>query len=264
VIDGLYKMEGAGNDFLVGVGEWADRMADDETLVRRLCDRHRGIGADGAVALLPGVDGRFPMVYRNADGGIAGFCANATRCVARAAVELLGSSTAITIATGWGEIPAVVDGPTVRLELPRPSASPSPVELPPAATGWRIVVGVPHLVVPTTGLDDLDLAAVAPPLRWHPDLGEGGANVNFFEVDAGGGIRVRSWERGVEGETLCCGSGVVAVALVVMHERGGHRSEVVPASGDRLLVEALGDPPRCATRLSGPAVMVAKVEPHAA
>ncbi len=256
--EGLYKMEGAGNDFVLGVGPWADRLASDESLVRRLCERRRGIGADGTVALQERSRGQLEMTYRNSDGGLALFCANATRCAARAAVDLLGGPPRMTIATGWGDIAAVVDGETVRLELPPPSEGPVPLALPRA---WRVVVGVPHLVVPVAGLDGLDLPAVAPPLRRHRSLGAGGANVNFYEVEADGSVRVRSWERGVEGETLCCGSGLVAVALVVMAEAGTRARNLVPASGDRMRVEALGHPPVCPTRFSGPARMVARVEP---
>jgi diaminopimelate epimerase len=106
----------------------------------------------------------------------------------------------------------------------------------------------------------LELPALAPHLRSHPKAGPEGANVNFFCLD-GDTIHVRSWERGVEGETLCCGSGLVAVALEVM-ARGGQRTvELEPASGDRLTVEALGDPPLCATRFSGPARFIARLEP---
>lgn len=259
---GLLKAEGAGNDFLVGVGRWAERLAVDEALVRRLCDRRRGVGADGTVALVAGEGGRVEIVYRNSDGGIARFCANATRCAARAAVWFLGQPSSLTIATGWADIPALVDDHGVRLELPEPDGEPSPITLSPAAVGsWHVVVGVPHLVVPADRLDALDLRAVAPPLRFHPSLRPGGANVNYFETEADGTVRVRSWERGVEGETLCCGSGLVAVALVVMANDDIRRVELVPASGDRLTVEALDEPPCCPTLFLGPARLVARIEP---
>jgi diaminopimelate epimerase len=122
-------------------------------------------------------------------------------------------------------------------------------------------VGVPHLVVAATGLGGIDLQTVAPPLRSHPALGPEGANVDFYEVTDDGAVTLRTWERGVEGETLSCGSGMVAVALVVMADRGSDRVELAPRSGDRLVVEALGEPPACATRVTGPTRIVAAIEP---
>jgi diaminopimelate epimerase len=121
-------------------------------------------------------------------------------------------------------------------------------------------IGVPHLAARVSGLVDLDLDSVAPPLRSHPLAGPHGANVNLYEIDDDGEIAVRSWERGVEGETLSCGSGLVAVALIVMAGSGKTRAVLRPASGDGLTVEALGTPPVCATRLTGPARFVGEIE----
>jgi diaminopimelate epimerase len=263
VTDGLYKFEGTGNDFLLGCGEWATHLAEDSGLVQRLCDRHRGVGADGTVALeMTGTD-RVLMTYRNSDGGVATFCANATRCVARAAVELLSAPTRLKVVTGWAEIPAAVDGDQVTLELPAPTG---PSSYPKIA--WQsarspmklLEVGVPHLVIEVSELSELDLPAIAPGLRHHPELGPDGANVNFFEF-AGDTVRVRSWERGVEGETLCCGSGLVAVALEVMAESGLSSVALEPASEDRLTVEALGNLPLSPTRFTGAARFIARIEP---
>ncbi len=260
----LYKVEGAGNDFLLGTGDWAKRLSGEPELAIRLCDRRLGVGADGVLALGPEVDGKVSLDYRNADGSTALFCANATRCAARAAVELYGSSPRLIVETGWGPIPAEVRGTEVALELPPPGVLPRRLEIesPPSVGDlWLVEVGVPHLVAVAEGLAELDLGAVAPPLRRHPALGQEGANVNLYEIDADDVIAVRSWERGVEGETLCCGSGVVAVALGVMARRRLRRVVCVPRSGDRLTVEALGDPPDCPTRFIGPARMVAGIEP---
>jgi diaminopimelate epimerase len=205
--------------------------------------------------------------YRNADGGEARFCANGTRCAARAAVELLGCSSPLTVATGWGEIPARVTGAAVSLELPPPETRPCRPQLTAGAAAIAaelFELGVPHLVVASPApLAEISLAAVAVPLRWDPALGPEGANVNFYEILPDGAVAVRSWERGVEGETACCGSGLVTVALAVMAARGLRELTLCPLSGDLLRVEALGEPPRCATRLSGPARVVAELHPAA-
>ncbi len=258
----LHKLEGAGNDFLLGVGPWAQRLEGEPDLVRRLCDRRRGIGADGTLALEVLAEDRVRLGYRNADGSRGDFCANGTRCAARAAVEFLGCNRKLVVETGWAGVAAEVAGSEVSLELPKPGRDPSPLDiaLPEGASSVRLIeVGVPHLVIASTALGDIDLEAVAPALRSHPALGPKGANVDFYEVADDGVVALRTWERGVEGETLSCGSGMVAVALVVMVDRGSDHVELAPLSGDRLIVDALGEPPACATRLTGPTRIVAAI-----
>ncbi len=258
---GLFKVEGAGNDFLLGIGDWADRLADDRVLVRRLCDRRRGVGADGTLSVTAQTAQSVSLVYVNADGSEGSFCGNGTRCAARAAVDLLGCNPQLEIVTGWAVIPAEVRETEISLVLPAIEEAPRATGIEsPVAVGevHRLVVGVPHLVARVTELAELDLEVVAAPLRRHPAVGAEGANVNFYEIDDRG-VAIRTWERGVEAETLSCGSGSVAVALVVMTELGASRVVVRPASGDRLTIEALGAPPLCATRLTGPARIVGEI-----
>ncbi len=261
----LVKVEGAGNDFLLGVGAWAAPLASDAELVRRLCRRRLGIGADGTLALFAEPPEAVRVVYRNADGGEASFCANGTRCAARAAVELLGLPERLTVRTAWAEIPAVVAGGTVSLDLPAPPAPLRKLRLNVEGSDWEaelLEVGVPHLVVSVAGdLDAFPVARVGPALRSHPALGAAGANVNFVSAAGAGRVALRSWERGVEGETLSCGSGVVAAAMVWLAERGGRRLVCQTRSGQDLDVELLGTPPACPTRLTGPAHIVAEVAP---
>ena len=260
----LFKVEGAGNDFLLGIGGWADRLARDPELVRRFCDRRHGIGADGAMALTAEGTDRVRLIHRNADGGEANFCANGTRCAARAAVELLGCEARLVVETAWKPIPALVNGSEVRIEIPALSEAPRrpAITASDSLTNLQLVeVGVPHLVVSAADIRGLDLPVVGPPLRSHEALGPDGANVSFYEIDPDGAVRLRTWECGVEGETLSCGSGMVAVALVVMAARDLRRLVLVPASGDRLTVEALGRPPSCPIRLTGPVHFIAEIEP---
>lgn len=263
----LLKVEGAGNDFLLGVGEWAERIATDPELVRRLCRQHRGIGADGALAMRRLAIDRVELVYRNADGGEATFCANGTRCAARVAVDRLGCRPSLRLLTGAGEIPAVVHGDRVTLRLPPPGDSPRDLALGADWTTWRgslLVVGVPHLVVPVADLAGLDVDRVGRQLRGHPDLGAAGANVTFVAsaaLDAGADIALRTFERGVEAETLCCGTGVAAAAVVEMARTGSGSVSCRVASGDRLEVRALGAPPGSSLELTGPATIVAEVIP---
>ncbi len=261
---GLFKAEATGNDFLTGTGRWADRLASDTALVARLCHRRRGIGADGALALVPEGPATVRLVYRNADGSMAAFCANGTRVAALAAVELLGLPAELTVLTGRGPVPAVVRGTTVRLELEPPETPPRPIELEAAGRRWTgrlLTVGVPHLVLPVEELDRLDLGRVGPLLRWHPALGPAGANVHLVEPAGPGRLAIRSFERGVEAETLSCGSGAVAAALVQMASAGTDAVALLVRSGEILRVEALGTPPASAVHLEGPARLLARLEP---
>ncbi len=229
----FWKMAGAGNDFLVFAGTPTVGPREAET-IRRLCRRGTGVGADGVlfVAEKEVPSGARPEVrvdYFNADGGRARFCANGTRCAARFAALRGLAEEELTLHTGWGPIAATVrpDG-NVTLRLPEPIAlgasvptfDPEGRSVEPRAA--NVTVGVPHLVVFCAGeveVETLDVAALGPPLRRHPELPEG-ANVNFVSVRGLSRLSVRTFERGVEAETLSCGSGVVASAVVAGAERG--------------------------------------------
>lgn len=219
-------MAGGGNDFLLFEADGRRLSEADSHRISLLCRRGLSVGADGALFLSGGGDGRVHLDYYNADGGLASFCANGTRCAARYAVtRRLVADSELILETGWGHIAASVDGDTVTLALRDVLAPSEPISLgledpqrysteglPP--TGIPIHVGVPHLVVFVRGdLAALPIERVGPPLRRHPLLPEG-ANVNFVRVSGPGRLEVRTWERGVEAETLSCGSGVVASALV--------------------------------------------------
>ena len=259
----LIKVEGTGNDFLLGIGTWAKRLSEDADLVVQLCDRHRGIGADGILAVFEDRTDRIRLVHRNADGSPSAFCANGTRCAARAAVALLGCDAELVVATGWTEIPATVTRETVTLQLPSPD-QPSELTLESEGLSWqgrRLVVGVPHLVVPLTDLGSPAIDRAGPALRSHPDLGSAGANVHFVQTTNDGALSIRSFERGVETEVLCCGSGVVAAALLTLAQIDAHTITVLPKSGDRIEVETLGQPPTAPSRITGPARLVAEIEP---
>jgi diaminopimelate epimerase len=168
----------------------------------------------------------------------------------------------LVIVTGWTRVPAEVSDDDVSLVLPPPSP-PVDRRLEIGEDLWegrQLEVGVPHLVVPSTGLAELEIETVGPALRRHPALGPGGANVNFVEMKDGV-LHIRSFERGVEAETQCCGSGVVAAGLLSLGDTAERSIEVVARLGDRLTVEALDPPPESSSRLTGPARLVAEVGP---
>ncbi len=218
------KMSGAGNDFLLFAADGENLDAADRERLARLCRRRLSVGADGALFVKKSGEGRVRVDYYNADGGPASFCANGTRCAARFArrAGMFEGEDAVLL-TGWGEIRAHVEEPAGRVTLflpdippPSPSIPLSVAGLPPRAV--PIAVGVPHLVVVTRELDGLDLGRVGPPIRSHPSQPEG-ANANFVRVEDRGRLRIRTYERGVEAETLACGSGVVAAAVVARAQR---------------------------------------------
>jgi diaminopimelate epimerase len=218
------KMAGGGNDFLVFEADGRQLGEEDRRRVALLCRRGLSVGADGALFLSPGSNGSVRVDYFNADGGPASFCANGTRCAARyASRRKLVEGDEPVLDTGWAAIPARVEGDTVTLRLPDVALPGGAVPisgegLP--ATAIPIEVGVPHLVVfVERRLATLPVERLGPALRRHPAMPRG-ANVNFVEAAGADRIRVRTFERGVEGETLACGSGVVASAIVAAREKG--------------------------------------------
>jgi diaminopimelate epimerase len=211
------KMAGGGNDFVI-IDNRSGRVGEAAALTRRICTPHLSVGADGLILIENTGKATFRMRYLNADGSAAGFCANGTRCAARFAYVNVIAPKRMTIETGAGVIGAEVsDGGHVTLSLPSPHSfvADRPLVVDgKTIRGSSIVVGVPHYVVFLR--DELwsqDIVPLGRALRHHPDLQPDGANVNFVVVREPGAIEVRTYERGVEGETLSCGSGVVASTL---------------------------------------------------
>jgi diaminopimelate epimerase len=212
------KMAGGGNDFLVFEADGRSLDPEDRRRLALVCRRGLSVGADGALFLSPAETGHVRVDYYNADGAPASFCANGTRCAARYAVRNgLVARVNPTLDTGWGPIEARVGGEQVTLSLPAVAPPGDPIAIGGgrglSPTAIPMEVGVPHLVVFVRGdLTKLAIDRLAPPLRNHPKMPEG-ANVNFVKTAGANRIEVRTYERGVEGETLSCGSGVVAAAI---------------------------------------------------
>jgi len=211
------KMNGAGNDFIL----FDNRTAEidlDRNQIAQLCDRHRGIGADGVLLLeKPTNRADFRMRYFNADGGEAEMCGNGARCFARFANKVGGQKAEISFETPAGVISAELKGDLVTLRMTKPSDLRLNVDLPMAAetrTVHFINSGVPHVVIPVAKIDNADVRREGAAVRNHKMFSPNGANVNFMEKRGPNEIAIRTYERGVEDETLACGTGIVASALI--------------------------------------------------
>jgi diaminopimelate epimerase len=215
----FYKLTGSGNDFVfIDTRKRPAGELERADIVQSLCARGSGVGADGIVFL--SVDGASGMRirYLNSDGSIAALCGNATLCAARLGAELgiVSGQSEFTIATDSGPVRARFrDGlPEIDLQPITELKDCFDAEL---ASGERRIgfalVGVPHLVVLCEDIDRVPVVERGRALRQHQDLTHG-ANVNFVARHAQG-WRVRTYERGVEAETLACGTGAVATALLL-------------------------------------------------
>ena len=255
------KMNGAGNDFVM-IDNRDARLALTREQIAHLCDRHRGVGADGLLAVEPAQNGAdFRMRYYNADGGEAEMCGNGARCFARFAVRLTGKADAVSFETIAGVITARLLGELVELQMSEPHGLALGAELSANGASLRVHAlntGVPHAVVIVEDVDEIDVVATGRALRHHEHFAPQGTNVNFVQQLDPQFISVRTYERGVEDETLACGTGVVASALI-FHEQTGAASpvDVWVRGGDRLVVswEKIGGTYRRVT-LTGPADFV--------
>ena len=214
----FHKMNGAGNDFVV-----IDNRALDINLTREqialLCDRHRGIGADGLLAVEPAEAGaHFKFRYYNADGGEAEMCGNGARCFGKYTALLTGEGTDhVTFETIAGNLSAHIIGDNVRIAMSDPfdlglntnvtiDGLNAPVH--------SINTGVPHAVVFTDNLEACDVIQYGAAIRYHDHFSPKGTNANFATIINDQHIAIRTYERGVEGETLACGTGMVACAIL--------------------------------------------------
>jgi len=234
----FHKLSGAGNDFVLL--SRAPR-AGLPSLARRLCDRRRGVGADGLLILEKRSGAPF-LRYFNADGSAA-FCGNGSRCAAwwLHREGWTAGRRAFTLDTSSGVLAARVTGPArAALRMPAPRAIRLGLKL--EASGRRCTVhfldtGVPHAVVPVRGLEGFPVAEVGRALRRHAAFGAAGANIDFIESGPRGGVGVRTYERGVEGETLACGTGAVAAAAALrLLGRRGSPVRLRTLGGDVLAV----------------------------
>jgi diaminopimelate epimerase len=225
----FFKMSGSGNDFVMvdAMREPPGNLAHAET-VQTVCARATGVGADGIVFLEPSESADYRMTYLNSDGSRADLCGNASLCSARLATELgIVRTTEFRFETDGGVLGARIlpEGQEVDLQPVSEVQRSLPFRLWPGERwiGFALA-GVPHLVVRVDDVATVDVVGRGRPLRHDTSL-VNGANVNFVAPDGVGSFRIRTFERGVEGETLACGTGAVATAIL-LSEAGEADSQI--------------------------------------
>lgn len=249
----FYKYQGTGNDFILIDNRQLYFSKNDTILIRHLCNRKFGIGADGLILLEEDENTDFRMVYYNADGNEGSMCGNGARCIV-AFARLLGiiDTSAVFTATDGTHL-AFISGDTVKLQM-------QDVDKIEKFSGHVFLdTGSPHHVQPVKNLDTMDVGALGKKLRYGK-YGKTGSNINFVERQANDLFSVRTYERGVEAETLSCGTGVTAVALA-MYETGETKATAVTVQtlgGELKVAFGRGTTGYKDIYLEGPAVQVFK------
>ncbi|WP_456397553.1 diaminopimelate epimerase [Desulfurobacterium sp.] len=217
------KLEGTGNDFIIidnrthFISNFLSKKGlNIETFVQTICNRKRGIGADGLILIEKSHPANFKWEFFNADGSRASMCGNGARCAARFAFEKQIAPKEMTFETEAGLIKATVNGRTVKVLMTEPydiNLKCKVITENKDIKGAFLNTGVPHFVTFVEDIENVDVEKLGREIRFHEMFKPEGTNVNFVQFKSGK-LFVRTYERGVEGETLACGTGSVAAAIV--------------------------------------------------
>jgi diaminopimelate epimerase len=212
------KYAGSGNDFIFIDNRAGCLPVPTSKIFSRVCDRKKGIGADGVILVEPSATADFKMRIFNADGGEAEMCGNGARCLYKFLHEIGQPKKQYHIETLKSSIRLRSEGADICVSMPDPFDMFGPItletELSPRVF-YHINTGVPHVVCFVTDLQDTKWMARAPNIRHHERFQPGGVNVNFVEIDTACRLHIRTYERGVEAETLSCGTGATAAGLIM-------------------------------------------------
>lgn len=228
----FYKYQGTGNDFIMIDNRQQFFDKNDTELVAHLCDRRFGIGADGLILLENHSEYDFMMVYYNADGHQSSMCGNGGRCIVAFAKFLGLIETSATFEAIDGKHVATIEGDYVKLQM-------QDVDAVINAAGYvQLNTGSPHYVTLKDDVSNMDVKASGASIRYSEAYKSEGINVNFVEPVNGNVFKVRTYERGVEDETLSCGTGVTAVALAMNYlGRTENDSVILETLGGELRVD---------------------------
>lgn len=235
------KMSGNGNDFIII--DHRRRLIKEDALksfIRSVCRPHLSVGADGLILIERSRKADFKWRYFNSDGGEAEFCGNGARCAARYAHLKKIGGRRLSFETRAGIIQADIRQDRVKVNFPSVGDLRLNLKLPLDGQFWAVHfvdTGVPHAVHYVDKVQDADVAGLGPRVRHHSLFDPEGANVNFVSLEDSHSLKIRTYERGVEAETLACGSGAVAAALITgVLGKGQSPMSVFPSSGGVLRV----------------------------
>lgn len=235
----FFKMHGGGNDFiLIDHRERCFPRPEQPKLARRLCAPKVGVGADGLILLEESDKADVAWRFYNADGSEAEMCGNGARCAARFAVLKGLAGPSLTLETLAGIIHIEVMDRSARVQLTDVGDLKLHLEIPLAEEtlhGHFLRVGVPHTVIPVADLEAVPVTRWGRAVRFHPLFQPAGTNVNFIQVANPHELWIRTYERGVEDETLACGTGSVAAALVAASLGEMRPPVLVHTRGDEIL-----------------------------
>ncbi len=217
------KMVASGNDFVIIKKSPQSAVHSPQDLAKVMCDRRYGVGANGLLVLEKSKIADFKMRVFNPDGSEAEMCGNGARCVALYAKENKIIDGDMRIDTLSGIIEAKVSGDKVKIKMQDPKEIKLDFDLPVEGKDYRmsfVNTGVPHAVLFVQELESFDVKRLGRAIRYHENFAPRGTNVDFVEVEKGNSIKLRTYERGVEDETLACGTGCVASAIASSFKDG--------------------------------------------
>ncbi|NTV16975.1 MAG: diaminopimelate epimerase [Chlorobiaceae bacterium] len=252
------KLSGAGNDFIV-IDNRSLAINLNPFQIRELCTRRTGIGADGLILIEPSSSYDFSMKYYNADGLPGSMCGNGGRCAIYFAHTIgvpSSQNNSYTFEANGNRYDGSVSGPeTVQLRMLAPEEFRTDLEIE-RVTCHSVNTGSPHVIIYTTDLENASVTGTGRIIRHRTDIFPGGTNVNFIEVTSPDSLSIRTFERGVEDETLACGTGAVAAALMSrrLGKVGSSNIRVKVKSGD--ILEVRFDADMQEVYLTGPAKIV--------
>jgi len=264
------KMHGAGNDFIVSDHNYRGQAVSEDA-IRRICDRHRGVGADGLIFVMPTTNRDvdtptdFQMVFFNCDGSRAEMCGNGLRCASLFAGTHLTDQKTIGFQTDAGVLQTEITGDQeVKIELSI-LRQPEEAHIPEEGNFYFCNTGVPHTVGKVSDIDSVDVAVRGARVRYHSLFAPDGTNVNFIEKchgNEGDYVRIRTYERGVEGETCACGTGIAAAAIsLARFEEMEAPIRFITKDNDELKIEfLLNNNMLSSLTLTGPVVEVFRSE----
>ncbi|ALJ56825.1 Diaminopimelate epimerase [Candidatus Xiphinematobacter sp. Idaho Grape] len=255
------KMHGSGNDFVL-IDNRDQRVHLAPSQITKICDRHYGVGADGLLLMeSPQNGGDLRMRYYNGNGQEAEMCGNGARCFTRYAQRILKSKQrAFSFETPAGLIRGALLGESVEVQMSEPSNYCPPAFLQIAGVTEEVhflSIGVPHAAVFVEAVEKVDVNLHGKEIRLHEAFAPLGTNVNFIQIVATDHLRIRTYERGVEAETLACGTGAAACALLYhMHRSVLSPIWVTVQGGDTLRVSFESSPNLRNVCVCGPASFV--------